>query len=227
MMKALYILLFTLFGAHGALGQVLMTGHINERLLQGRVKQVEEFMARFNGDEDWQGGRMTVSDSIMRTKYLRTLFDHAVFPMKQGIMENKMAEQFISEVIRGNARLDYTDKAWQAEVDCRCVKNDTAFSATLTMRTVKVGDCEYRWEVVGMSDARMDVFSGLRLSPVEHEAGFTALLSMRLPVRVRVVSSMRFVFHTVPNYTFTVERIEKRNSYNTGWLITSLIRNEE
>ncbi|MBR6191375.1 MAG: hypothetical protein IKQ68_04355 [Prevotella sp.] len=223
----LCVSILTLLCSVAVSAQVLLTGHINERLLQGRVKQVEEFMARFNGDEDWQGGRMTVSDSIMRTKYLRTLFDHRCFPMKKGVIENGMAEQFIREVTESGVRLDYTDKAWQAEVDCRCVKNDTAFSATLTMRTVKVGDCEYRWEVVGMSDARMDVFSGLRLSPVEHEAGFTALLSMRLPVRVRVVSSVRFVFHTVPNYTFTVERIEKRNSYNTGWLITSLIRNEE
>lgn len=222
-----WVIIFNMLCSVAVSAQVLLSGHFNERLLQGRVKQMEEFIARFNGEEDWQGGSTFGNDTVVRMKYLRTLFDHAVFPMKLGIMENKMAEQFISEVIRGNARLDYTDSTWEAEADCQCMKNDTAFRATLTMRTVRVGDSEYRWEIVRVSDARMTAFEGLRLSPVEHEAGFTSLLSMLKLVRVKAVSRVRYHFHTVPRYDFTVERREKRNSYNTGWLITALVRHEE
>ena len=228
MMKALYILLFTLFGAHGALGQVLMTGHINERLLQGRVKQVEEFMARFNGEEDWLGNAAEyLADTLMRARYLRTLFDHGRFPFK-GKRLNEQAERFIRYVTLHDCRLSFTDTTWTAEVNCQMVYGGKTFPLTLRLHTVRVDTCQYRWEVgeVGgeVPDTVRSILLDTRLSPVEHEYGFTGLLpiTMKGGLRVSKVTGVRYIFHTVPGYAFTIERIERKNSYNTGWLITSL-----
>ena len=80
-----------------------------------------------------------------------------------------------------------------------------------------------------MPDTVRSVLLGMRLSPVEHEVGFTGLLSLIMEggLRVRKITHVSFSFRTVPGYVFTIERIERKNSYNTGWLITSLTREGE
>ena len=99
--------------------------------------------------------------------------------------------------------------------------------------------------------AATDAAGGVSISPVEHEVGFVGLLSMGgrrrnvsglmdrrvySPDRLSMLAVLlgnglldivsvdcgRFHFHSVPGYSFTVEVVEKRGEYNTGWLITQL-----
>ena len=40
--------------------------------------------------------------------------------------------------------------------------------------------------------------------------------------KVKEITNVSFHFHNIPGYAFTIKRIERKNSYNTGWLITNL-----
>ena len=98
---------------------------------------------------------------------------------------------------------------------------------TLYLRTQQVAPYEYRWVV---SNAESPLFKNtkdsippLKISPVEHELGFTGLLSLSFPkLQITMIEDVSYIFMNVPGYSFSVERIERKNSYNTGWLITSL-----
>lgn len=228
MRVAIYILLSFLCMVSNVTAQVLLTGHINERLLQGRVKQVEEFMARFNGEEDWQGNAVDyTADTLLRARYLRTLFDHERYPLKDKHLSRE-AEQFISLVMRHDCRLSYADTTWEASVGCVARYRDLTMPLTLRLRTHRVGEHQYRWRVHDVEGTLPDTLrtelSNLMLSPVEHETGFTALLSVTTSsgMRMKSVGRVSYHFHGIPGYTFTIERQERKNSYNTGWLITTL-----
>ena len=42
--------------------------------------------------------------------------------------------------------------------------------------------------------------------------------------QIEQINNVCFHFLTIPNFSFKVERIEKKGSFNTGWLITKLNR---
>ena len=207
--------------------QTLFSGHIKEDLLKGRVKQVEEFMARFNYEEDWEGKKVKEkSDSLMRAKYIHTLFDYSRFRQKDGKLKPP-AEQFIKDAVSHHYLIHYTDTSWRAKVKCKAKVRGRSTALTLYLRTQQVAPYEYRWVV---SNAESPLFKNtkdsippLKISPVEHELGFTGLLSLSFPkLQITMIEDVSYIFMNVPGYSFSVERIERKNSYNTGWLITRL-----
>lgn len=237
--------------------QTWISGWIDESLLKGRVKQVEEFMARFNNEEDWEGKRITeVIDSAYRTCYLRTLFDLSRF-RKDNNELTESAERFIQDVIRGNYQLHFTDSLWQAKVQCKALVNRKSFDIVLCLRPHLVAPHEYVWMV---TEAESSLFARVSgnvshpfLSPTEHEIGFTGLLSLPTEQQVDVsrlfitgtatdhlsmlallikngwirftsIEHVEYQFSNIPGYTFVIERIEHKKSYNTGWLITHLTK---
>lgn len=79
---------------------------INENFIKGRVKQMDEFFARFNMEETWDGHKIAnKSDKDYRRKYLATLFDESQFRKNNGSMDN-LASSFISEVVEKNYMLN-------------------------------------------------------------------------------------------------------------------------
>lgn len=207
--------------------QTFFSGFIKEELLKGRVKQIEEFMARFNYEEDWEGKKVKEkSDSLMRAKYIHTLFDYSRFRQKDGKLKPP-AEQFIKDAVSHHYLIHYTDTSWRAKVKCKAKVCGKSTTLTLYLRIQQVAPYEYRWVV---SDAESPLFKNtkgsippLKISPVEHELGFTGLLSLSSPnLQITLIEDVRYIFLNIPGYSFTVERIERKNSYNTGWLITSL-----
>ncbi len=207
--------------------QPFLAGQINEDLLKGRVKQIEEFMARFNCEEDWEGNSIADSnDSTLRSKYLHTLFDYSLFKEENGKL-TAMAEQFIAEVVNKGYRIHYTDTTWLAKVRCKAKLCGTPTALTFYLRIQQVAPYEYRWVVAGAESPLFqntaDSIPPLKISPVEHELGFTGLLSLTSPkLQVTLIEDISYQFHNIPGYSFSIERIERKDSYNTGWLITSL-----
>lgn len=201
---------------------------IKEDLLKGRVKQVEEFLARFNYEEDWQGKKVTDStDPFLRSKYIHTLFDYARFRQKDGKL-TPVAEEFIQEVVKHRYLIHYTDTSWSAKVKCKAVANKKRSDIVLYLHTRQIAPHEYAWVVTRAESLLLkspaDSLPYLKISPVEHEIGFTGLLSLKNIGKLKItqIEDVSFHFRNVPGYSFTIERIERKNSYNTGWLITSL-----
>ena len=230
----------------------------NENLLKGRVKQIDEFMARFNMYEAWDGSKITDrKDSTFRKKYLATLFDDKKFKLPNGNL-NALAAEFVDYVVNKDYQLKYEDSLWSAEVKCSIKIGYQHKIMRLFLRTFKVREGEYKWVI---SNAVSDIFnvavsdssSNAFISPVEHEIGFVGLISscnntrnvsgyfdshVYFPdnlsmlavllgnglLKIESVENVLFHFQTVSGYSFTIERVEKRGSYNTGWLITRLTK---
>lgn len=235
--------------------QSYFSGQIKEDLLKGRVKQVEEFMARFNYEEDWEGEKVKDSnDPSLRSKYLHTLFDYSRFRQDDGKLI-PVAEQFILDVVKHRYQIHYTDSTWIAKVRCKALVSGKSTAMTLYLHTEQVASHEYVWVISGAESPLFkntsEAVPHLKISPIEHEIGFTGLLSLssannndvsrlfpkdasydRLSMlavlikngllRITEIEDVSYLFFNVPGYSFTIERIERKNSYNTGWLITSL-----
>lgn len=240
-----------------AAAQVIVTPP-DEKLLQGRVKQVEEFISRFNLDETWQGRRAeNPADTALRAKYIATLFDADRFSDGRGHL-TPLARQFVSQVVGGGCRLNFEDTTWVAEVAVDAALAQKPQRIKMYLATERMAPYEYCWVVRNVSGAMFDVpeHEGRYpvLSPIDHETGFLRLLDIsysdgrftqmlgrdyhpdRLSMlavllknrllELKRIASVRFHFFTVPGWSFTIERKEKKNSFNTGWLITKLNKME-
>lgn len=252
MTKRLMLLVWAILLSSSAFSQVFFEEKINENLLKGRVKQVEEFMARFNNEEDWESKKATHADSVYRTQFLRTLFDHSLYPIKNKKMAS-VAEKFIQDIIKNHYQIHFTDTTWSAQVDCKAVIGGKTSKMKLFMRTEQKAPYEYVWVISDYDSPLLQtdtIAPRPIISPTEHEMGFMGLLSLSaqggknvsnlFPKNTRIdrlsilafliknsfirfteISEVCFHFH-VPGYAFTIKRIERKNSYNTGWLITHL-----
>lgn len=233
--------------------QIIITP-LDEDLLNGRVKQVEEFFSRFNLSETWDGHRtMPPVDTNLRAKYIATLFDSDRFSDGKGhlIIE---AQQFIDQVVRDGCRLNYEDTTWVAEVAIDVELAQKQQCIKLYLSTVCVAPYEYCWIVKNVSGAMFDVAAAGNgdpvLSPVEHETGFMRLLDINYSngrftqmlgrnynpdrlsmlavllknglLKLKTITSVRYHFFKVSGWVFTIERKEKKDSFNTGWLISEL-----
>lgn len=240
-----------------AAAQVLVTPP-NEKLLQGRVKQVEEFISRFNLDETWQGRRTeNPADTALRAKYIATLFDADRFSDGRGHLSPE-ALQFVSQVVGGGWRLNFEDTTWVAEVVIDAALAQKPQRIKMYLATQRMAPYEYCWVVKNVSGAMFDVPAPENpypvLSPIDHETGFMRLLDISYsdgrftqmfgpdyhPDRLSMlavllknrllqldkIASVRFHFFTVPGWSFTIERKEKKGSFNTGWLISKLNKME-
>lgn len=251
--RIIIVAVFSLAVMQGAIAQVLITP-FNEKLLQGRVKQVEEFFSRFNLEESWDGKPIAdKNDATLRRKYLRTLFDADKFSVGKGKL-NATAEKFIDNVVDNGCRLHFEDSTWVAEVTCNAMLANKQQILKLSLRTRKLAPYQYCWVITNVSGPMFDIFPEETtcpvLSPVENETGFISLLTVDyssnsftqmfgedyrndklsmlavlLKNRLLVLKSIKEVkyhFFSIPGWSFTVVRKEKENTFNTGWLITSM-----
>ena len=115
-MRRFLFIFWSLILSTSTFSQVLFEGTVNENLLKGRVKQIEEFIARFNNEEDWEGKKGNIcTDTLYRKKYIRTLFDQSCYRQANGELI-PLAEKFIHEVVKNNYQIHFTDSTWSAQV---------------------------------------------------------------------------------------------------------------
>lgn len=155
-----------------------------EDLLKGRVKQIDEFMSRFNMDETWDGKKITdKSDLDYRKKYIKTLFDHDKYRNADGTF-SPVVERFVNDVADNGYEIHYEDSTWNAEVKCNASICDKKLSVTLYLQTQQQRKDEYVWII---KDVKGNLFASqydnsskgkphLFISPMEHEIGFVGIL---------------------------------------------------
>lgn len=252
MMNRILVLAMLMVGnCCAVLSQTQILKTLNRDQYLAKVKLVDEFFARFNGQETRQDISNKYKD---RASSIMLLFDLAKFKSKSdsGFVA---AEQFAKDVVSDSIYINYEDGKWFAKAKCTGVLSQKSVNFYLYLTVEEVRDSVYKWVIANVDG---DIFKTMRdkpheelfISPNSHELFFSSLrnitkdsyefiddyakktfkanqLSVFMTLvrcgklKINAVSDLEFVFTQVPNYIFTIRHFE-RESRNAGWLIGKL-----
>jgi hypothetical protein len=154
----------------------------DETLLKIRVKQLDEFISRFNYEKDIEGKSIrNRQDTAMRKRYIISLFNRDLFV---GITDSLKQEYlaFAETVINPESPvyLRFSDNNWQAKAVCQATFNGKPVQISLFLKTDKVRNDEYKWAIVSAESEMFNLTPktqnpGISISPVDNELGFMNL----------------------------------------------------
>lgn len=231
-------------------GQASFPDITTERDFAAQVKSIDEFMARFNGDESMPG---LSSDSLRRDNILH-LFDFGM--SHEGLTKEQFRgriQDFINSSVNWNSHLSITSKGTYAEAKCRVKYKKKQYFVTLLMQREKTQKGGQKWAVTkvkGLSSLGVYNDKRLTISPVDHETHFMSLqdlfqanrqivpsmrsneveidelsfffgLCVANAIEFELVDELKFHFTDLPDYAFVVEE-KGRPGTNSGWLITKV-----
>ena len=233
-------------------GQSVLPDSTFHTTFRYRVKQLDEFMSRFNGEESID---IHVADSLERLLNLLYLFNNELFAVNRDSML-RQANTFIRTVTDHQSKLYYEDDGWLAEVGCHCIYNGRKDTLTLYLKPEKIEEFQYRWVIIGAKGKLLRLIParrnrGLDILPNNHEIAFRALSKIAQlgsnnilnyaeydyspdelstfyalvyadALKIEATGQITYHFFEVPGYVFTVERFNREGN-NTGWLISRLI----
>lgn len=262
-MKKLYFMYFLIFffsfpSIKGE-AQVLST-FIDEKELEFKVKQIDEFFKRFNYETDYKGEEIslksdsTQSDSILKRKNIMTLLNIDKFMNKNHKLDS-ISTELIDYIIENKEKIHYTDTNWYAEITISAIFQDKKYPLTLKLKTECRKEHAYKWSIY---DVKSPIFNCINkpsqdsifIFPGVHGTAFMTLPSFinlnhksiknlffekyqtnylsifgyliaTGELKLQTVTNVRYHFH-LGKYRFTVEKIEKNKSYNKGWLINNI-----
>lgn len=248
-----YVLAFwlTCIGVINASAQIDMLDLLNREQYMARVKLIDEFIARFNGEETRKDLGPEYSD---RESGVLLLFDIAKFKSKtdSGFVA---ARVFAHNAVISGTKLNFEDKNWFAKIKCHGKLGQKKVTFNMILCVEERDSGMYRWAI---SDVEGDIFSNsqdkkhkeLFIMPNDNEQFFMSVrkttteaykfiddyvkkgykvdaLSTFLTLvrsnqlKIDAVTDVEFTFLQVPNYSFTVKYFERQNN-NAGWLIDSI-----
>lgn len=251
----IYLIGLFLFSTIDAFPQLL--SELNPYLQKTRVGLVDEFFARFNGDEVHPDFPKTKPDS--RKMNLMMLIDLSQFKSKD-VPEYKEASEMMDVVIGKNIRINYSDSLWAALAHCVGTLDgkEVKFDMYLTVQHRR--KAMYKW-VISKVDG--DIFNvtpknlneGIMLYPDDHETNFMSLRRMTSEQPYNIVNFIGKGFDydnmSVFNYLVYTKRLKinhveklefiftqipgyifhiayfNRQNYNTGWLISRFCKATE
>ncbi len=118
--------LFFLFSTLSTLLVAPVTAQVGEFVgdednLYAATKQVNQFLRRFNGEEDLTGRRYRVSDSSYREPELRRKYINILFDNKQKDISTELKEVFMSEIVDASKPefLNFHGGSWFAQVSTK------------------------------------------------------------------------------------------------------------
>ena len=251
---AIAFLFYFLLTSHLSCGQIADN---DESKLYAESKQVNQFIRRFNGQEDEKGNRYYASDKLfqspkLRKKYLDVLFDDS----NKGISP-ALRNEFSKAVIDKPLLLDFHGGNWFSEVQTTFALNGKDQPVTLFMELEK-DHLGSKWviqrvytKIFDPAFARDTVRIGKFLHPMSHELDFMNLrkafdnkdsvsqfaskhftpdyLSVFLyeikkgNLKFKTVDQVKFHFFQIDGWYFELAEFN-RPGYNTGWLISSLVK---
>ena len=212
-----------------------------------QVKQIDEFMQRFNGDIDV----FDKKDSITRQRNLAALFN------KEYVYNNDSAViEFINDVVASDATIHYTDTTWMAIAECDAIFNKKKVVINLALKVEEQKKGVYKWSIVDASSdilqlKPLKVNDGLKIPPTNNEVDFSylshitteecnnilnfasnkyqvdqlsvffALVQQKL-LKIELVKTLTYHFENVAGYTFDVSYFNREMTTNAGWLINSV-----
>lgn len=237
------------------LGQgVGLTSHhslLDERALQLRVKQIEEFMARFVHPIDAEARPIPrLDDEKLFRAGIENLVEKSYHQKHRALVSS-----FSDAIHKKRPRLRFTDDFWYAELDCGVKYKGKSQAIKLYLRVEHIDGLKYKWVLVSAKGDCLELLPkrsnpGLIISPVEHEVNFMSLVDllntapadgmnysfknhqvdqllvffslMRAGVLTfEGVRDIRYHFFQAPGYIFRVGHYERQGS-NVGWLIDDI-----
>ncbi|MDR2564207.1 MAG: hypothetical protein LBC98_09765 [Prevotellaceae bacterium] len=177
-MKRTFLILFAyLLSGYAALSQTPVGSVFDETRLKMRVKQLDEFVARFNCEKDVEGKSIKdKEDTAMRKRYVAGLFDRNLL-VNDSIKRKFIA--FAEKVVNPKAPvyLRFADSDWTAEAICRATFNGKQVQISMFLKTDRVRDDEYKWAIVSADGEMFNLTPkqqnpNIRISPVDNELGF-------------------------------------------------------
>lgn len=114
----------------------------DEAVLYAETKQVNQFLRRFNGEEDIKGKRLSVKDSLYRNPRWRIDWLHQLYDHKHPDLREGQMEEFIRSVVLDTPRfLDFHGGNWFAEVHTtfRYQRRSHPVTLFLTLEKASVG----------------------------------------------------------------------------------------
>lgn len=221
---------------------------------RAQVKSLDEFQARFNGEESKPGFE---EGENPRLDNLLSLFDFNIEKGKHGTSEfqNKM-NGFIAKVLDDDNKFNIHDSGLFAVCTCRMLYEGKEKNINLILQSESIDSIRYRWSIVGVTGLEkagiIKTDKLYSIDPTQHEINFLGLHDFlnanpkhaygyrskhskidNLSVFFTLVSTGALKFDIVENqvyYYFDIPgyifTIEElnRNGENSGWLISSLKR---
>ena len=233
-----------------AMGQNRIADMTLDREFAAQVKSIDEFIARFNGDESHPE---ISSDSIRRDNII-ALFD---FQMSHKGLDDIVFKyqilDFAKSALSWGNKLSISSGNAYAEAICSIKYSGKQYHITLLMTLDKTSDGNLKWAICGVKGmASLGIYNDKRLtiSPVEHETHFMSLqdlfqanqqyvpsmrsndkeidemsfffgLCVAKVIEFIQVDELKFHFVSIPKYAFVVEEIGRPGN-NSGWLITQI-----
>jgi hypothetical protein len=252
----LYILLCIITLATPVRSQADYLGSLNRSLYLARVKLVDEFFARFNGEEF----RPDINQNYAnRIDGILLLLDLQKYESKND-SNFVRASEFAQRAAEDSVKLNFEDRDWYAKIQCKGKLNKADVSFAMYLTVEDRGNSMYRWAISAVDG---DVFltsrdrphNELFIMPNDDEQFFQSVprittetyqfiddyvkesytadpLSVFLTLvrsnqlKIEKIDDVEFVFMQVPEYIFTVKYFD-RDNMNAGWLINSITKCEE
>lgn len=221
---------------------ILGSDHIANMM---QVKQIEEFMARFNREETPIVMDSTTTQKDM--KMLALLFD-------ADVLEKRTCEvvEFAETMLRDDVKLHFTDTTWIAIANCKVKYKKKLQDIVLYLRTEHIEENMYKW-VIMQAEGDLLILrpqkrsKSYKISPTDNELYFMQLaditgiepenilnyshsgfkidqtsvffaLVASGQLQVEYVEQLTYYFQT-PHYDFFVNYYSREGT-NSGWLIS-------
>lgn len=243
MKKALlYIFLLLISLSMMAQAPIVGSDHVANMM---QVKQIEEFMVRFNREVT-----PIVMDSTTThrdVKMLALLFDSDVLKRRSGEVV-----EFAETMLRDDVKLHFTDTTWIAVANCKVKYKKKQHDIVLYLRTEHIEGQMYKWVIM---QAEGDLLllrpqkrsKSYKISPTDNELYFMQLadITSTEPENILNYSNQRYkpdqtsvffalvasgqleveyvekitYYFLTPHYNFSVNYYSREGT-NSGWLIS-------
>jgi hypothetical protein len=214
MKTLIYFLLFFLCLSHKAMAQSTGVGEwVWEQSLQSRIKQLDEFIARFNYQLAATGkppaNRL---DTEARKKQLASLFDVA-YIQKMDSQQRQTALRFINQVAGDTSKfwlLSLADKGLYAQAHCQVQYQGKKHTINLRLTTQQDEKQNLRWVIVAAQAPFLEVKptdTTQFLSPVSHELNFMQLakITEQQPQNIAAYTAQHYEVEQLPIVLFLIK----------------------
>lgn len=146
------------------------------------TKQVNQFIFRFNGEEDYDGNRYYKKDKLFRDKNLRKKYLNLIFDNKNYSIKKEVKKEFIKNIVFSKPQfLNFYKKNWFAEVSANFKYKGESVNIILYLKIEKHNN-GYKWVIINVY---FDIYNQLVkknhvsknkfIHPMSHELEFMNL----------------------------------------------------
>ena len=221
----------------------IFTQVIDEEELQFKVKLIDEFFQRFNYETDYKGNPITrqkdsiSSDSVVKRKNLMTLFNLDTFKRIHYADTTWCAEAIASVVINKKSYPIniFLQTEHVKDVIYKWVITDiesplfSQFEDSVETNVAILPGAHGSSFITLPETVNLNAHSVKALFHKGYKPStlsvFGFLVSCGM-MKLKQVTKVTYHFR-IDEYKFKVERFEKKNSYNKGWLISEIIKTKD